>query len=185
MKKSTLKRINKVVINYLSIVGLWQGKHLDQSNPILMYFTSNILLNRSIDSMDDKPIILDNTLGDIDKFMTANIPTSFFHIMIKEFYSIYEKLDDINNNQNSEAKEIIINFIGNEYDFNKYIDQIMFQYKDALYDLIKYYNSNNIEYNNIKLKIFNNRMIECAELEYYEEAAKIRDKIKDIKEKGK
>ena len=186
MKESTIKRINKIVINYMSIMGLWDEKRLDQQNPIVIYFMTNILLNRPSDVHQNGPVIIvEGTLENANEYLTLNIPTKFFHIMIKEFYDIYEKLDEINKNQNEEIKEALIQFIGNEHNFKEYIDSIMHQYKDSFYDLMKNYNSHNSEYNTIKVKILNDKMSECVLEEDYIQAAQIRDKIKFITEKGK
>ena len=41
----------------------------------------------------------------------------------------------------------------------------------------------NTEYNNIKIQILNDKMAECVEIEDYEMAAEMRDKIKELKNK--
>lgn len=185
MKQATIKRINKLVINYLSIIGLCNDKQLNEDNPIVIYFMTNILLNKPFIPIKNEKFSIEGDLNSSDEFLTLDIPKSFFHIMIKELYDIYEKLDDINNNQNQEIREILINFVGSEHSFNEYINNIMYQYKDSFYELVKTYNSYNPDYNSMKIKILNDKINECIQEEDYEEAAIIRDKIKSIKENGK
>ena len=185
MKEATLKKVNTLVINYLSIMGLWGDKHLEQNNPVVMYFMTNVLLNRPLTvPTEPEPIIIGDSI-DTSEFLTMNIAPSFFHVIVKELYNVYEKLDDINKNQNSEVKEVLTNFLGSEYSFNEYIDTIMQQYKDSFYELAKHYNSYNPEYNSIRIKVLGDKMTECIRIEDYLEAAKIRNKINSIKEKGK
>ena len=45
MKESTLKRVNKTIINYLSLMGMWRNSNLNGNNPIVWYFMNNIALN--------------------------------------------------------------------------------------------------------------------------------------------
>jgi hypothetical protein len=192
MKESTLKRINKTVLNYLSLVGLQDGKHLDQDNPILIYFMTNIMMNQhnsldmnnlgSMEMSDGMPIDI-REITDIPT--TMNIDPGFFHAMVKEMYNIYDNLEDMTKNQNPEIKEVLTNFIGNEQKFKEYINTIMNQYKEAFYDLVIHYNSYNPDYNLIRMRILNDKMMEYAEEEQYAEAAKLRDRIKIIKERGK
>lgn len=186
MKEATIKRINKIVVNYLSIMGLWEEKKLDEKNPVVIYFMTNILINKPKDANNNGLVFaVEGSLQEVNNFMTLDIPQKFFHMMVKEFYDTYEKLDVINNNQNEEIKQTLIQFIGNEQSFKEYINSIMHQYKEAFYDLIRNYNSLNPEYNNIKIKILSDKMGECVVEEDYIQAAQIRDKIKSIKEKGK
>lgn len=185
MKITTIKKINKLVINYLSIVGLCQDVQINQDNPIMIYFMTNVLSNKPFMPIKNEKFFIEGDLNMIDDFLKLNIRKNFFHVMIKEFYSIYEKLDDINKNQNPEIREVLINFVGNEQEFNQYINDILYQYKDNFYDLMKSYNSYNPEYNSIKLKILNDKIKEFIETENYVEAIVIRDKIKSIKENGK
>ena len=189
MKEVTLKRINRIVVNYLSLVGLWENKPLNQNNPVVVYFMHNVIMNSSFYQMhnrlDPNMTSMELPVQDINDMPTINIPPSFFHVLVKELYQIYDKLDEITQNQNEEIKQVLIGFIGDEYKFKEYIDMIRNQYREAFYELVRHYNSYNPDYNMIRIKIINDRMMECAELELYDEAAQIRDKIKDIKEKGK
>jgi protein-arginine kinase activator protein McsA len=50
---------------------------------------------------------------------------------------------------------------------------------------VTHYNSPNPEYNSIRLKILSDKLSECVKEEDYLTAAKVRDKINIIKEKGK
>lgn len=186
MKEANLKRINTLVINYLSIVGLWGNKQLEQNNPVLLYFMTNILLNKPlIVPKKNEPILIEDSIENVEGYLTMDIHPSFFHIIVKELYDVYEKLDDINKNQNEQVKEILTQFIGSEHSYSEYIDTIMHQYKDSFYELVKHYNSHNPEYNNIRIRVLGDKMSECVQNEDYLQAAKIRDKINNIKEKGK
>jgi hypothetical protein len=189
MKEGTVKRINSLVINYLSIIGLWgdgQANRANQDNPVVLYFMTNIMMTNPISVLsDNNPIVMEKTLIGDNNFLTTDIPVSFFHVLVKELYNIYEKLDDINNHQNQEVRELLIRFVGNEFNFKEYINAIMRQYKDSFYELVTHYNSPNPEYNSIRLKILSDKLSECVKEEDYLTAAKVRDKINIIKEKGK
>lgn len=189
MKEVTLKRINRTVVNYLSIVGLWENRPLDQNNPIVVYFMNNVIMNSSFykanNMLNPNITTMELPVQSVNDMPTINIETSFFHIMVKEMYKVYDKLDEISKNQNQEVKQALIGFIGDEYKFNEYVDNIMEQYKEAMYELVKHYNSYNPEYNKMRIRILSDKMMGCAQIEDYSQAAEIRDKIKDIKEKRK
>ena len=182
IKKDTQKRINIAVVNYLNIVGLWKSHYADSKNPIMLYFLSNMSLT---DSPDIFAAISSMKYDNYDSVINVLISNDYFHLMIKEFYNIYKKLDEIYSNQDEFLKEFLNNIIGNEYDIENYINSIFDQYKHSFYEILRYYNSNNEEYNQIKIEILSDKMYKYVECEEYEEAAILRDKIKELKEKGK
>ncbi len=185
MNEFTRKRINKTVFNYLSIVGLWKGQILDHNNPIIYYFLTNITVNKSKVLLGNIFSTTDTKIENLNDILNISIPNAFFHLMIKEFYNVYNQIDNILENQNEEVREILISFVGNEYEFNNYVNNIVNEYKDSFYELVRYYKSDNIEFNKIKIELLRNKMDEFVAIEEYEKAAELRDKINDITEKGK
>ena len=76
-------------------------------------------------------------------------------------------------------------WLGSEKGYDRYIRELVQQYRDCIYDLTSNYMSPNPIYNNMKIKILGDKMAEFVESENYMEAAILRDKINRIKEKGK
>jgi hypothetical protein len=184
MKESTIKRVNKTIVCYLSIVGLYEGKYINQDNPIVTYFMSNILTKLPQIIGHKEFSITDIDMDEIDEYLsTTDISLSVFHTMIIEMNRMYNKLNDTKNIENEEVKEVLINFIGSESDYTTYINVLIDQFKLSFYELLRYYNSDVPSYNEIKINILTDRMNYCAEIENYEEAAGIRDKIKETKDR--
>jgi len=128
--------------------------------------------------------ITDIDMDEIDEYLsTTDISLSVFHTMIIEMNRMYNKLNDTKNIENEEVKEVLINFIGSESDYTTYINVLIDQFKLSFYELLRYYNSDVPSYNEIKINILTDRMNYCAEIENYEEAAGIRDKIKETKDR--
>ncbi len=184
MKELTIKRVNKAIVCYLSIVGLYEGKYINQNNPIVTYFMSNIMTKLPQILGHKEFSITDLDMKEVGEYLsTADISLDIFHTMIVEMNRVYNKLNDSKNAENEEVKEILVNFLGSEGDYNTYIDVLIDQFKTSLYELLRYYNSDVLSYNEIKVKILTDRMNYCAQIENYEEAAEIRDKIKETKER--
>jgi hypothetical protein len=200
MKEKTLRRLNKTVFGYLSLVGLsGKDKMLINDNPVFNYFTNLIfqsdkskelmkLMTSGIpttgdgNDMGNMPNIHDELMN-MDSLPNIKISNESFHLMIKEIFKIYDDIDDIKTNQNSEIKEILMNFVGSENNYDNYIDEITENFKESFYKLIRYYNSSNEGYLNIKIKILNDKMMEYVEIEDYLEAAELQRKIAEIKNK--
>ena len=182
IKEETQRRINITVVNYLNIVGIWKERKSDPTNPVVLYFMSNMMTPKS-DNIVDSISGINNM--EMDDLLNIRISNDYFHMMIKEFYQIYKKLDDIYNNQDETVKNILYSITNNEYDIENYIKTIFSQYKHSFYEILRYYNSKNEEYNEIKIKVLTDKMFIFAKNEEYEEAAELRDKIKELKEKGK
>ncbi|MFW6243343.1 MAG: hypothetical protein ACOC2W_04220, partial [bacterium] len=121
VKKNTQRRINIAVINYLNIVGIWKDKQTEYTNPILIYFMSNMMQSKS-ENMHD--IVNKINYMELDDLFNVQIANDFFHLMVKEFYEIYKKLDDIYNNQDETVKRILYSITNNEYDIDNYIKTI-------------------------------------------------------------
>ena len=189
MKEITLKRINRTVVNYLSIVGLWENKPHDQNNPIVVYFMNNVIKNSSFykanNMLNPNMTAMELPVQDVNDMPTLDMGSGFFHVMIREMYKVYDSLDEIHKHQNQDVRQALIGFIGDEYKFNEYVDTIMNQYKEAMYELVRHYNSYNPEYNDMRIRILTDKMMVCAQEEDYLQAAEIRDKIKDIKKNGR
>jgi len=183
MKELTLKKINKTVFNYLSLIGLWNGKNMDETNPIMLYFMTNAMFTQPNIINPSKQGLTIIKLEE-SEFHNINITNYFFHEIIKEFYHVYGKIDEIVTHQDEVIKESLIQYIGNEQKYNEYISDIKYQYKNSFCELLRNFNSPNPNYNEIKIKVLNDKMMECAYNEDYEEAAVLRDKINLLKEKG-
>lgn len=193
MKNETLKRINKTIVSYLSIVGLSDNKKdIDANNPVFAYFTNLIYYSgkgenfiemigklSNLENVDRKEV---SSFLDLEKLPLIPVNTEWFHLIVKELYDVYKKIDKIQNNPNEEIKNMLVNFIGSDYEYNKYISDIVNNYKESFYELLRYYNSNKVEYNNIKIQILYDKMMEYAEEEEYEQAAELKNKITEIKE---
>ena len=110
MKEITLKRINITVINYLSIVGLWENKPLDQNNPIVVYFMNNVIKNSSFykanNMLNPNMTAMELPVQDVNDMPTLDMGSEFFHVMIREMYKVYDSLDEI---VNSIREDLIIN----------------------------------------------------------------------------
>jgi len=186
MKESTLKLVNKTMFNYLSLIGIWDEKNMNQDNPIILYFMTNTMLNRpDLLNPSEQGLSVIKLEEEGNQFTNVNITNQFFHQIVREFYNVYGKIDEIVSHQDERVKESLIQFIGSEQKFNDYITDIKEEYKNSFYELLRNFNSPNPNYNEIKIKVLNDKMMECAYKEDYKEAAILRDKINLLKEKGK
>lgn len=202
MKKETLKRLNKTVFGYLSLIGLsGKDKIVIDNNPVFTYFSNLIFHSGKSDKLmkmmasgmptggisttgdsDEIPNIHEE-LMDMDSMPNIQISNAIFHSMVIELFKVYDEVDDIKSNQSSEIKEILINFIGSESRYNNYIDEMTENFKQSFYKLIRYYNSSNEDYLEIKIKVLNNKMMDYVEEEEYLKAAELQRKIAEIKNK--
>lgn len=197
MKEETFKRLNKTVFGYLSLIGLsGKEKLVIDDNPVFLYFsnlifhsgkieklmrlmTSGIPSNNDLDEMPN----IHNELMNIDEMPNIKISNATFHSMINELFKVYVDVDDIKSNQSGEIKEILMNFIGSESNYDNYIDEISENYKESFYKLIRYYNSSNENYIKIKIKVLNDKMMEYVEEEEYLDAAELQKKIAELNDK--
>jgi excinuclease UvrABC helicase subunit UvrB len=111
-----------------------------------------------------------------------DVPDSILHPMIQKAYDFYQEIDKIEDNVNPKIKEQIEFQLG-DIKYNDFIESSIESYKNSLFELVNNYNSNKEEYNKIKIELFQYKMKEAVEIEDYEFAAKIRDKIKELKDK--
>ena len=199
MKEETIKRLNKTVFGYLSLIGLsGKEKWVVDDNPVFIYFSNLIFYSGKNDKLmklmtsgipthsdsDNMPNIQDEIMN-MDNIPKIEISNTTFHLMINELYQVYDGVDDIKLNQSNEIKEILINFIGSESNYDNYIDEITENFKESFYKLIRYYNSSNENYLGIKIKVLNNKMMEYVEEEEYLKAAELQKKIVEINNKLK
>lgn len=184
MKKSTQKRINRTVFGYFSIMGLWENIYITDNNPVMIYFNINMLSSDQnlnfFKNGNVKIIGMDN----VDEIFNVNISNNFFHSLVEEFYNTYKNLDEIIKNQDKRVIESITNVIDNNINFDDYMESVVDNYKKSLYNLVKYYKSDDEKYNEIKIKLLNDKMYEFVRDENYESAAVLRDKIRDLNKKG-
>jgi hypothetical protein len=168
--------LNKLVMDYITLQGL-QGKSLSENNPFAIYF-SNVLIN-SLSPIHNVVFSLSG-INFPPKEGELNIPSSMVHPMIKLAYDLYCNIDKIDDMVHPMMKEQIKYQLG-YINFDNFIESSVESYKNSLFKLINNYNSNKPEYIDIKLKILNDEMQEAIEIEDYKMAAKMRDKILDIK----
>jgi hypothetical protein len=157
--------LNNLSTYYITLHGL-QGVSLQKENPFSIYFTQ--IVARSIFMVSVKEII---------------IPNDLLHIMIKEAYDFYLKLDEIEDSINPMMREQVTFQLGSETSFNEFLNMSINTYKKSFFSLLNNFNSNVIDYNNIKIKILEDKMNEYVLIEDYEMAANMRDKIAVIKNK--
>lgn len=166
MKQSTLNKVNKLVVGYLSITGL-SNRKMREDNPINIYFVHSFIIK------DKKK--------EGEKFVMTN---RLFYAIVEECIKLYKKVDSLTLKQNPMIKRFIKDMLHKkDFDHKTYTSNVIKQFKETLYSLLKYYNSKNPAYNTLKLEFFQYKMWELAEYEQYLDAAEIRKKIKGIEEK--
>ena len=197
MKEETLKRLNKTVFGYLSLIGLSsKDKLVVDDNPVFIYFSNLIFYSGKSEKLtkmmtngiptngnSSKIPNIHDELMNMDEIPNIKISNATFHSMISELSKVYNDVDNIKSNQNDEIKEILINFIGSESNYDNYIEEITENFKESFYKLIRYYNSSNENYLKIKTKVLNDKMMEYVDEEEYLDAAELQRKIADINNK--
>ena len=166
MDNKYIEKVNLLVFNYLSLIGISKDEKISEDNPISNYFYKNIYkfgVVKNINTINDDIILSEDD----------------FYKIISESYRVYEKIDYLLNNQNIVYKEIIEQMIGDDIDF--YIKTIAEQYKNSLYDILLDYKSDDL--NKIKIHVFTDKMFYYASLEEYEKSAEIKSIIEKIKGK--
>jgi len=169
--------LNKLVMHYITLHGL-QSVSLEPDDPFAQYFvkilTSGLTpMNGAIVTFDSRKIIKKLNEG-------FYVPNSVLHPMIKLAYEFYKEIDDFDNEINPMMKEQISYQLG-DIKFDDFVENSIDTYKSSLFELLINYNSKKEEYNQIKLDILTDKMNEAIEIEDYELAAEMRDKISDIK----
>ena len=104
------------------------------------------------------------------------------HLLINEGYDFYKLVDDFDNTINPIMKEQVIGQLG-DMKFNEFVENSIDIYKSSFFQLLNNYNSYKDGYVKIKLQVLDEKMNDFAEIEDYESAAKMRDKIKILKTK--
>jgi len=169
--------LNKLVMHYITLHGL-QSISLEPDDIFAQYFvkilTSGLTpMNGAIVSFDSNKIIKKLNEG-------FYVPNSVLHPMIKLAYEFYKEIDDFEDDINPMMKEQISYQLG-DIEFDDFVENSIDTYKSSLFELLINYNSKKEEYNQIKLDILNDKMGESVEIEDYEMAAEMRDKISDLK----
>lgn len=173
--------LNKLVMNYITLHGL-QGKTLSPNDPFAIYFSKILMSSLSpvggsvVYSINDGQISLD----DGDEFF---VPNKMLHPMIKLAYDFYCNMDDFKETVNPMMKEQVKFQLGEDIKFDDFLEDSVESYKKYLFQLLDNYNSNREEYINIKINILEDKMKESVEVENYEMAAEMRDKIADMKKR--
>jgi len=172
--------LNKLVMNYITLHGL-QNIQLDPNDPFAVYFlkvlSSGMLPIGGASNAMVYSISNDDISAPLADFY---VPNSMFHPMIKMAYDFYQKVDDIDSIVNPMMKEQIKQQLG-DIDYEEFVEKSVDTFKTCLCELLDNYNSKREDYNEIKLEVFNLKMQEAVEIEDYETAAEMRDKIADFK----
>jgi len=166
MENKYIEKVNLLVFNYLSLIGISKDEKISEDNPISNYFYKNIY----------KFGVVKNTNVISDDIVLSK---EDFYKIISESYRIYNKIDILLNNQNDIYKQIISQMIDDDVDY--YINTIAEQYKDSLYDILLDYKLDDL--NKIKIHVFTDKMFYYASLEEYEKSAEIKNIIEKIKGK--
>lgn len=183
-----IEALNALVMHYISLHGL-QGIALEQDNPFTIYFTN--MLMGSLFPNGNLGSNLSGTPGGAMLFSIGNdkqsmkktpIPNYIVHLMIKKAYEFYQTIDELDNVVDPIMKEQISYQLG-DIKYDDFFESSIDVYKTSLFSIVNNYNSNKIEYNKIKIELFKDKMKEYVEIENYELAAEIRDKISELKDK--
>lgn len=169
MKKEIIVKINNLVINYMSVIGIsgYNENIENDNNPIFSYFYKYIFT--------DKKIKLDNI-----KIDQIDINRILFYNIIKESYRIYLKLDNITLNQHESTRNILLNIVGEEELYDTMINDVLNQYKDCLFDIIYSYNGKNKNFLNIKILMLTEKMILYGLKDDFDNAILLQNKIKKL-----
>lgn len=165
MKKETILKINNLVINYMSIIGISGSKEdlISDDNPLLSYFYKYIFTSNKPKDDDIK------------------ISRILFYNMIKESYRIYKKLDSIITNQHTTTRNLLINIVGKEDVYDTMIEQILKQYRESLYQVVSSYNGKDKDFLDIKISLLTERMIIYGHEEDFDNAILLQNRIKEFK----
>lgn len=164
-------KINQLVFNYLSLMGIWDQNNISKDNPITNYFYKNIYENDDMVNFYKTYNKKNDSLVDINNNDIKDI--------LNESYNVYKNLDNVIKNQNEVYKQIIKQLIG-EDDINIYINEIIEHFKKNLFDILLEIEDVNM-LNDMKINIFNDVMMRYAFDEDYEMANDIKIKIDKIK----
>jgi hypothetical protein len=170
--------LNKLVMNYITLHGL-QNVQLGPTDPFAKYFLR--VLSGGMHPMGKGGMMYSISDGNISMVnKDFYVPNSILHPMIRMAYDFYQEIDDMDNVIHPMVKEQISYQLG-EIKFNEFLESSVYNYKTCLFELLDNYNSKKEGYNQIKLDVFNIKMQEAVEIEDYEMAAELRDKIADLK----
>ena len=176
MKQSTIDKLNKLVVGYLSITGL-SNRKMREDNPINIYFSQTFMMK--LNDVKEKEV---DEVDEVKKEFQMSY--GMFYAIISECIKLYKKTDSLTLKKNVMIKKFISDIMQTkDFDIDAYIIDAINQFKDTLYSLLRYYNSKHIIYNKLKLDFLEYKMWEFAECEKYADAAMIREKIKDVQER--
>ena len=168
-----IEALNVLVTYYITLHGL-QGISLELSNPMAEYFTS--VISNGFGMGGGMLMIYP---GMQSRTYQSNVPSETLNPIIQKAYEFYQKIDQIN--IHPMMKEQVVHQLG-DVNFDEFLNSSIDVFKKSFFQLLNNYKSESKEYNEIKLNILKNKMAEFVKLEDYENAALMRDKIKDIKE---
>jgi hypothetical protein len=171
-----IKKLNELTISYMMINGI-KGFALEGDDPFISYYMSilqRMYMPLFVMSQDDK----------IEELPTI-VPNSLLHKMVSKAFELYNSVDDLEDKIDPEIKQELSYALEGESKLYEYVSSSVSMYKEQLFDLLNNYNSKKDTYNDIKIKIYEDKMYEYAKSENYSKAAEIRDKINVIKDEIK
>jgi len=171
MKTVDTDKINILIFNYLSLVGLSKNEELDLDNPVSNYFYNKIY-TPNIDPINKYNHLLISTTDTKTK-----ISYDVFYEILKETYRLYKKIDIIKEDKDIAYTEMISQIINDNIDF--YINRIISQYKDSLYSILLETKSSRLNY--MKIDVFTDKMMYYSSIERYEDAHKLQCVINKLK----
>lgn len=163
MKKATITRLNKMVLNYMSIIGMSKNEQITDSNPIATYFLDSLLKN-----FEGIPI---------------DISREMFYEIIYESHRIFMNLDSIVHNQNEDIRgSILITLGGSNTEYDDIIDSVVEKFKESLFDILWNYKPlNNDKFTMVRIDVIEDKMARLVKIEDYMGAFDMQKKIEELK----
>ena len=158
-----IERLNNITGSYLALSGL-KGDQLPDDDIFIQYY---------------KYMLLVQGIGNTE---IKYVPNDLLHEMIQTAYTLQQNIDDYINNIPYGVKTTICNIIGGEAKYQDYINSTVDTLDKNMFELLNNYKSKNPTYNSIKIPTLEKQMFKYADVDEFEKAAKLRDKIKATKE---
>lgn len=186
-----IESLNNIVTTYITIKG-FSGEQLNPNNPFSVYLTE-LVLNGDLSSLfgniseNDKKIInnaISNRKSNNETDSITVVSNSLVHFIVNDSFELYKQLYKNDISINPTIKEELIGKIGDDISFDNFITSSIETFKTSLFYLLMNFNSKKESYNKIKFELLDIKMSEYAIAENYEEVAKIRDLIKNLKIKN-
>jgi len=163
MKKSTITKLNKMVLNYMSIIGMSKDERIEEGNPVATYFLDSLLKNFEGISID--------------------IPKEIFYEIIYESHRIFMSIEDIVQNQNEDIRgSILITLGGTDADYDDIIESVVEKFKESLFDIVWNYKPlRNDKFTLVRIDVIEEKMARMVRIEDYMGAFDMQKKLEELK----